>query len=169
MGADLDALVRQVVERLQNVPTGTVQNPAGPGRILTLAMAKKLAAYLEGEAAAMGVRAVVSVADEGGNPILTERMDGAYLASVDIAQNKAYTAVALQMSTAALAPLAAPGGSLYGIQFTNAGRIVIFGGGDPLQAGGKIVGGLGVSGGSAEQDTELSARGKAYFEKLFGA
>ena len=69
------------------------------------------------------------------------------------------------MSTSALKPLSQPGGSLYGIQFTNNGKIVIFGGGDPLMGeGGKIIGGLGVSGGSEEQDTALSEYGKRYFE-----
>ena len=84
----------------------------------------------------------------------------------DIAVNKAFTSVALKMSTATLKPLAQPGASLYGIQFTNNSKIVVFGGGDMLtNAKGEIVGGLGVSGGSEEQDTALSAFGKEYFEK----
>ena len=70
------------------------------------------------------------------------------------------------MSTAKLAELAAPGGSLYGIQFTNQGKIVIFGGGEPLESGGKIVGGLGVSGGTAEQDTALAAYGRQVFKEV---
>ena len=70
------------------------------------------------------------------------------------------------MSTIELKPLAQPGASLYGIQFTNGGKIVIFGGGDTLTDGnGHIVGGLGVSGGTEEQDTALSAYGKKYFEE----
>ena len=67
------------------------------------------------------------------------------------------------MPTKKLAELAAPGGSLYGIQFTNNGRIVIFGGGEPLMKEGKVMGGLGVSGGSAEQDTLLGEYGRDYF------
>ena len=71
------------------------------------------------------------------------------------------------MATIDLKPLAQPGESLYGIQFTNNGKIVIFGGGDPLtNEDGMIIGGLGVSGGSEEQDTALSAFGKTYFENL---
>lgn len=70
-------------------------------------------------------------------------MDDAYLASWDIALQKSYTVVALKMSTQKLAALAAPGGPLYGIQFTNQGKIVIFGGGEPLETDGKIVGGFG--------------------------
>ena len=83
------------------------------------------------------------------------------------AHHKSYTVVALKMPTSKLAVLAAPGGPLYGIQHTNGGRIVIFGGGDPLELRGRVVGGLGVSGGSAEQDTELSAYGKKIFEEYF--
>ena len=132
---------------------------------MTLAMAETLADVVLCEAKRVGVRAVVCVSDAGGHPKLVKCMDDAYLASYDVAVNKAYTVVALKMSTAALKPLAQPGASLYGIQFTNNGKIVIFGGGDPLTAkNGKILGGLGVSGGSEEQDTALSAYGKRYFE-----
>ena len=70
------------------------------------------------------------------------------------------------MSTKELKPLAQPGESLHGIQFTNGGRIVIFGGGDTIENEGRIIGGLGVSGGSEEQDSLLSAYGKEYFENL---
>ena len=79
---------------------------------------------------------------------------------------KAFTVVSLKMSTSDLKPLAQPGASLYGIQFTNDGKIIIFGGGEPLCGkDGKIIGGLGVSGGTEEQDTALAAYGKEIFEK----
>ena len=133
---------------------------------MTLKRAETLADAVIAEAKRIGVRAVVCVSDGAGNPKLVKCMDGAYLASYDVAVNKAYTVVALQMSTIDLKPLAQPGASLYGIQFTNGGRIVIFGGGDPLrEKDGRIVGGLGVSGGTEEQDTALSDYGKRYFEK----
>ena len=132
---------------------------------MTLALAERLCDAVLAEAKHMGVRAVVCVSDGAGNPKLVKCMDDAYLASYDVAVKKAYTVVALKMSTIALKPLAQPGASLYGIQFTNDGKIVIFGGGDPLRdSKGAIVGGLGVSGGSEEQDTALSAFGKRYFE-----
>lgn len=139
--------------------------PAGPKR-LTLSLARLLMTIVERQAAAMGVNAVVAVADAGGNPLSVDCMDDAFIASYDIAVNKAYTAVALKMSTAELAALAAPGGSLYGIQFTNQNRIVIFGGGQPLRIGDGIVGGLGVSGGTAEQDTFLGEFGRRVFDEL---
>ena len=136
--------------------------------VMTLSLAEKIANAVLSEAKRIGVKAVVCVSDEGGHPRLVKSMDDAYIASYDVAVNKAFTVVALKMSTIALKPLAQPGESLYGIQFTNHGKIVIFGGGDPLvNADGKIIGGLGVSGGSEAQDTALSAFGKAYFERLF--
>ena len=112
----------------------------------------------------MGFRAVASVCDSGGNLVCTMRDDDAFLASVDIATNKAYTSVSLKMSTKQLAPLCQPGAPLYGIQFTNGGKIVVFGGGVPLKRDGQIVGGLGVSGGSAQQDTDLADYGLELFQ-----
>ena len=132
---------------------------------MTLTLADKLADAVLGEAKRTGVRAVVCVSDAAGNPKVVKSADDAYIASYDVAVNKAFTVVALKMSTIKLKPLAQPGASLYGIQFTNGGKIVIFGGGDELRdPEGVIVGGLGVSGGSEEQDTALSAWGKKYFE-----
>ena len=134
--------------------------------VMTLENAEKLADAVLAEAKRIGVKAVVCVSDAAGNPKLVKCMDDAYIASYDVAVNKAFTVVALKMSTITLKPLAQPGASLYGIQFTNGGKIVIFGGGDPIcDGGGKIIGGLGVSGGSEEQDTALSAYGKKYYEK----
>ncbi len=133
---------------------------------ITLEQARSLSEQIRQKAADMGVNAVVAVSDRGGNPVLVECMDNSYIASYDIALNKAFTVVSLKMSTSVLKPLASPGGSLYGIQFTNNGKIVIFGGGEPLcNAKGDIIGGLGVSGGTEEQDTALAEYGKQIFEK----
>ncbi len=131
-----------------------------------LAEAKKIIAKVQQKATEMGLNAVVAVANSAGHPIAVECMDNAYIASYDIAVNKAFTVVSLKMPTKALSALAAPGGSLYGIQFTNGGKIVIFGGGDPLVYNGKIVGGLGVSGGSEQQDIELSAYGASLMNEI---
>ncbi|MBE6707159.1 MAG: heme-binding protein [Ruminococcaceae bacterium] len=132
---------------------------------MTLALAERLCDAVIAKAKQMGVKAVVCVSDAAGNPRLVKSMDDAYIASYDVAVNKAFTVVALKMSTLELKPLAQPGESLYGIQFTNGGKIVIFGGGDPLKDGnGRIVGGLGVSGGSEAEDSALSAYGRRYFE-----
>lgn len=132
---------------------------------MTLELAEKLCNAVITKAKQMGVKAVVCVSDAAGNPRLVKSMDDAYIASYDVAVNKAFTVVALKMSTLELKPLAQPGESLYGIQFTNGGKIVIFGGGNPLKDdNGRIVGGLGVSGGSEADDSALSAYGQRYFE-----
>ena len=124
---------------------------------MTLDVALKLSQKVKAKAKELGVNAVVAVSNRAARPVLVECMDDSFIASYDIAVNKAFTVVALKMSTIELKPLAQPGGSLYGIQFTNNGRIVIFGGGVPLyNKEGKIIGGLGVSGGSEEQDTALA-------------
>ena len=133
---------------------------------MTLALAEKICESVMLSAKKMGVNAVVCVSDGAGNPRLVKSMDDAYIASYDVAVNKAFTVVALKMSTMTLKPLAQPGESLYGIQFTNGGRIVIFGGGEPLtDEDDNVIGGLGVSGGSEEQDTALAAFGKKRFNQ----
>lgn len=167
MSTDIEKLVRDAVKKIRDEQTTVPVREKKRIETISLADAKFLAERVEDKAREMGVKAVLAIADEGGNLKLCECMDDAYLASCDIAINKAYTAVALKMSTKKLASLAAPGGSLYGIQHTNGGKIVIFGGGDTLEAHGKILGGLGVSGGSEEQDTALSAYGKQLFEEYF--
>lgn len=111
----------------------------------------------------MQLPVVTACCDSGANPVALLRADGAYIASVDVAQNKAYTSVSLQMPTEDLAELCKPGGDLYGLQHTNGGRIVIFGGGFPMRQNGVIIGGFGVSGGSAEQDTGLARWAQAKF------
>ncbi len=133
---------------------------------ITLNEALDLAEKVKAKAKEMGVKAVVAVSNRAAHPVLVECMDDSYIASYDVAVNKAYTVVSLKMSTSTLKPLAQPGGSLYGIQFTNNNRIVIFGGGEPLtNDAGEIIGGVGVSGGSEEQDTALAAYAKQIFEK----
>lgn len=133
---------------------------------VTLQAAHALIARVFEAAKEMRLSVYAAVADNGGNPVAVARMDGAIVASYDIALNKAYTAVALKMSTDALAELAKPNGALYGIQHTNGGKIVVFGGGQPLRCGGQVAGGLGVSGGTLEQDIALAQIGKKYWEDV---
>ena len=133
---------------------------------MNLKLALALIERVEAKAEEMGVKAVVAVSDASGRPVAVHCMDGAYIGSFDVALNKTYTSVAFRMSTAKLAELAAPGGSLYGIQFTNEGKIVIFGGGEPLYLDEVMVGAIGVSGGTAEQDTYLGAYGKDGLKEL---
>ena len=137
------------------------------GSSMTLDLALALTEKVKSKAREMGVNAVVAVSNAAGNPLSVQCMDDSYIASYDVAFNKAYTVVALKMPTTTLKELAQPGGSLYGIQFTNGGKIVIFGGGVPLyDRGGKIIGGLGVSGGSEAEDTALAEYGGQIFGSL---
>lgn len=154
---EIRSIVQTVVEQLQSVPE------------IKLKCAMRLAEKVKAKAKEMGVNAVIAVSNRSANPILVECMDDSYIASYDIAVNKAFTVVSLKMPTSRLKELAQPGGSLYGIQFTNGGKIVIFGGGEVLTDGkGNIVGGLGVSGGTEEQDTALALYGKEIFENSGG-
>ncbi len=156
--------VRSVLEQISRAEMRTV--PAAVPVKMTLRLAEKLAERIEERAKSLGMRVVTAIADEGGNPRLMRSMDGAYIGSVDVAMNKAYTCVAFQMSTQTLSELAGPGKPLYGIQYTNGGRIVIFGGGEPLIVEGQIIGALGVSGGTAEQDTALAAYGASVLKEV---
>ncbi len=144
----------------------TIVRQVGDSQDISLSRARLLSEQIRQRAALMGVKAVVAIANKGGHPVLVECMDDSFIASYDIAVNKAFTVVSLKMSTSSLKPLSRPDGSLYGIQFTNGGKIVIFGGGEPLcNSKGEIIGGLGVSGGTEEQDTALAEYGKQLFEK----
>lgn len=133
---------------------------------VNLEAAKKIIAAAEEEAADVGVQMVITVLDDGGNLVASHRMDDAWLASVDIAQNKAWTAVALKMPTSNLEEATVPKAELYGLNTTNQGRIVIFGGGFPLEKNGEIAGAIGVSGGSVENDVKVAEAGVKAFESL---
>ena len=133
----------------------------GGGASLDLERATRLIEAVERKALSEGRQVVVAVANAQGNPIAVHVMDGAFLISYEVAVRKAYTAVAVKMPTAQLAGLVQPGGTFYGLQ--NLDRIVTFGGGVPLYENGVLVGGLGVSGGTGEEDHALAAWGAANF------
>ncbi len=136
------------------------------GGNITLDMAKELIDRVIRRAEEIGVKAVAAVVNSGARPVAVECADGSYIASYDIAMGKAYTSASILMKTSELKALAAPGGSLYGIQHTNNGQIVIFGGGVPLKYNGAVIGGFGVSGGTEEQDTYLGDYAEAVFSEL---
>ncbi|WP_264737637.1 GlcG/HbpS family heme-binding protein [Cytobacillus firmus] len=123
---------------------------------ITLDLAKQIIAGAEEEAQRIGVSMVISVVDEGGNLIAVHRMDDAWLASIEIAQNKAWTSVALKMPSANLADATVPAAELYGLNTTNSGRLVVFGGGIPLVNDGKVVGAVGVSGSTVPHDIQVA-------------
>lgn len=133
---------------------------------ITLDLAKKIIAGAEEEANKIGVSMVISVVDEGGNLIAIHRMDDAWLASIDIAQNKAWTSVALKMPSANLADATVPAAELYGLNTTNNGRIVVFGGGIPLEIDGKVIGAVGVSGSTVPHDVQVAEAAVKAFNNL---
>ncbi|MFC6718080.1 heme-binding protein [Natrialbaceae archaeon GCM10025810] len=132
---------------------------------VTLEVAKELIAAAEEKATEIGVPMCIAVMDEGANLVGFHRMDDALLASIDIAQNKAYSSVTLKLDTQTIHEVSQPGEPLYGLGDTNDGRIVTFGGGFPLEDdNGTVIGGIGVSGGSVEEDMEVAQAGVERFE-----
>ena len=131
--------------------------------MITLKEARKIIAAAEAKAAEIGRPMNIAVADAGGNLIAHVRMDGAWLGSIDISIKKAYTSRAFDISTKDLAEHSQSGGQFFGIHASNDGRIMIFAGGIPLKRDGKVIGAIGVSGGSGEQDHAVAEAGAAAF------
>jgi uncharacterized protein GlcG (DUF336 family) len=131
--------------------------------VITLADAKAVIAAAEAKAADIGQPMNIAVADAGGNLIAHVRMDGAWLGSIDISIKKAYTARAFDIATRDLANHSQSGGQFFGIHASNDGKIMIFAGGIPLKRDGKVVGAIGVSGGSGEQDHAVAEAGAAAY------
>lgn len=119
-------------------------------------VAQLLASIAQHHAAAVNVPMAVAIADAGGMLIYFGRMDGALPASTELAESKAFTAAVLRMPTHEVGKLAQPGQTLYGIEQTHQGRIVLFGGGLPLRLNGEVAGAVGISGGTVEQDLEVA-------------
>lgn len=130
---------------------------------LTLERAQKVIEAARQKAEQINVLMNIAVVDGGNNLLAFARMPGAWLGSIDIAQGKAYTARAFDMPTKTLGKAAQPGEPLFGIHASNNGKIIIFAGGIPLEENGKVVGAIGVSGGSVEQDQEVAEAGVAAF------
>ena len=133
-------------------------------RVLSLETAKKIIEEVENESKNRGKKAVICVCNEQGNPIAVHVMDGAFLISFDVAVKKAYTAVALKMPTLKLNDLVKSGQTFYGLQ--NLDKVMTIGGGVPLYRNGILVGGLGVSGGTGEEDDSLARFGADIFNNL---
>jgi uncharacterized protein GlcG (DUF336 family) len=134
--------------------------------MITLQEARQIVAAAETEARSQGQPMNIAVVDQGGNLITFSRMDGAWLGSIDIAINKAFTSRAFDIETKALSKLAQPGEDFYGIHVSNHGRIMIFAGGVPLKRNGVVVGAIGVSGGMGKQDQAVAEAGANAFTSL---
>jgi len=131
--------------------------------MLTLEDARKVIAAAERKAKAIEHPMNIAVADAGGNLVAHVRMDEAWMGSIDIAIKKAFTSRAFDISTKDLAKASQSGGQFFGIHASNNGRVMIFAGGVPLKRAGKVVGAIGVSGGSGEQDHAVAEAGAAAF------
>jgi len=131
--------------------------------MITLDDAKRIIAAAEQKATELSQPQNIAVVDAGGNLIAHVRMNGAWIGSIDISMKKAFTSRAFDISTKELAKLAQPGQPFFGIQASNDGRVMTFAGGIPLKRDGQIVGAIGVSGGSGEQDQAVAEAGAAVF------
>src|ERR1700752_1337209 len=131
--------------------------------MISLKEARHVIAAAEAKANEIGQPMNIAVVDGGGNLISHIRMDGAWIGSIDIAINKAFTSRAFDISTKDLARHSQSGGQFFGIHASNHGRVMVFAGGIPLKRDGKIVGAIGVSGGSGEQDHAVAEAGAMAF------
>ncbi|MBF6568231.1 MAG: heme-binding protein [Candidatus Binataceae bacterium] len=119
---------------------------------ISLTEAKRIIEAGEAKAREIGSPSNIAVVDAGGNLVAHVRMDGAWIGSIEIAINKAFTSRAFNISTKELAHNAQPEAPFFGIHTTNKGRVIIFAGGEPLRNGNDIIGAVGVSGGTGKQD-----------------
>jgi uncharacterized protein GlcG (DUF336 family) len=119
---------------------------------LTLAAARRMIATVEEEARGMRVALSVAVVDAGDQLVAFARMDGADLVSISLARDKAFSALMNRMPTRDLGPLVQPGAEFYGYDALAGGRMIVFAGGMPLERAGVLVGAVGVSGGTTDQD-----------------
>jgi uncharacterized protein GlcG (DUF336 family) len=129
--------------------------------VVTLEEAQKILSAAEDKARQMGQPMNVAVMDAGRNLVAFHRMDGAWVASTDIAIDKAFTSAGRGLTTRKIGEMAQPGQPLFGINTTNGGRIVIFAGGIPLMRDGEVIGAIGVSGGTVDEDEEVAEAGVA--------
>jgi uncharacterized protein GlcG (DUF336 family) len=130
---------------------------------VSLEDARRVIAAAEKKAHEIGQPMNIAVTDEGANLVAFIRMEGAWLGSIDIAQKKAFTSKAFDISTKDLAQHSQSGNQFFGIHASNNGKVMIFAGGIPLKSGDKVVGAIGVSGGSGDQDHAVAEAGVAAF------
>jgi uncharacterized protein GlcG (DUF336 family) len=129
--------------------------------VITLEEAQRIISAAEAKARQMGQPMNIAVMDAGRNLVAFHRMDGAWVASTDIAIDKAFTSAGRGLTTRKIGEMAQPGQPLFGINTTNGGRIVIFAGGLPLMRDGEVIGAIGVSGGTVDEDEEVAEAGVA--------
>lgn len=157
---EVEATVRRVLtDVLARSGAAAVPQPTAPRFEVTgfdLAIATAMATAAQQKAAELGVPIVFAAVDAAGNPILLHRMEGSLLASIALAGDKAWSSAAFTAPTHALTDRAKEGGDLFGLQGSSSGRICVFGGGYPVFVNGIIAGGIGVSGGTVEEDMVIA-------------
>ena len=148
---DLEKTVRKVVQELfGDVEKGEVKMD------MSIESLKKMAGFIEEKATEIGVPVAFSAVDAGGNLLYFQRMPGTLLISTKVSQDKAYTAAALKCPTCDLADITKPGESLWSLHNSGDGRIICFGGGYPIMNEGELIGAIGVSGGTADEDMAVA-------------
>jgi uncharacterized protein GlcG (DUF336 family) len=128
---------------------------------ISLEEARQIIAAAIKKAGEMKVLMNIAVVDQGGNLVAFERMDGAWIGSIDIAQKKAFTSRAFDLDTKSLGENSQSGQQFFGIHASNNGKIMIFAGGIPIKRGGEVVGAIGVSGSSGKDDHAVAEAGAA--------
>ena len=148
--------LKKTVRRVAKELLGGTGNKGECKMDMSLKSLKKMAEFVEEKANEIGVPMVFSAVDEGGNLVYYQRMEGSLLVSIKVSQDKAYTACALKCPTSDLAGLTKPGDSLWSLDSSGDGRIICFGGGYPIKVDGKVIGAIGISGGTAEEDMAVA-------------
>lgn len=161
-------LLRQAAETVgladtESTESNSERREGSSERMITLEEARSLISAAEEKANEIGQPMNIAVMDAGRNLKAFARMEKAWLGSIDIAINKAFTAVSFEMPTQDLAEMAQSGQPLFGIHTTNDANVVIFAGGIPLERDGEVVGAVGVSGGTVDQDQQVAEAGVAAF------
>lgn len=131
--------------------------------MITLEDARRIIAAAEKKADEIGQPMNIAVADAGGNLVTHVRMDNAWIGSIDISIKKAWTSRAFDITTKDLAANSQSGDQFFGIHASNDGRVMVFAGGIPIKKGRKVVGAIGVSGGSGDQDHAVAEAGAAAY------
>ncbi|MCQ2013451.1 MAG: heme-binding protein [Clostridium butyricum] len=123
---------------------------------LSLKTAKEIIERAESKAEELNIAVTITILDDGGNLIAQHRMDNSLLISIDASFSKAYTSVAMKIPTEEVYNIVQPGSEFYGLENISPGRICVFGGGLPIINNGKIIGAIGVSGGTSQQDVLIA-------------
>ena len=170
---DIYDSVRDIIANIERVPS-TIQEGIAPiGRaaqwsrhtgITVESVVDTVVEACEQEAKRLGIPVVIAIVDASGSLVYQRRMERALGVSIELAPNKAYTAVSFRCGTEKLGQIVQPGTPLYGVETMVKRPIVLFGGGEPLMLENHLIGGLGISGGTVEEDVLIVNAGLRAFQ-----